>query len=146
MPSPPIITSTASSPRHHHHHIITATLSSPRHHQAGVSCDQGETFSLNVIPNEAKAGFDIRIPPSTSFEEIRALLDDWTKDEGLSWDFAHWTQPLHEHHVTSMDENKNPCVPSFLPSPSVLPSFVFLPPFLYFPWCVTSSFLPSFLP
>ena len=31
--------------------------------EAGVSGNGGTTFSLNVIPTTAKAGFDIRVPP-----------------------------------------------------------------------------------
>jgi hypothetical protein len=31
--------------------------------KAGVTTD-GQTFQMNVIPTEAEAGFDIRIPPS----------------------------------------------------------------------------------
>lgn len=31
--------------------------------QAGVTSDGGKTYALNVIPIEAKAGFDIRISP-----------------------------------------------------------------------------------
>jgi hypothetical protein len=30
---------------------------------AGVSADAGSTYSLNVIPTVAKAGFDIRVAP-----------------------------------------------------------------------------------
>jgi hypothetical protein len=45
--------------------------------KAGVSTDGGNTFAFNVIPHEAEAGFDMRVPPSVPFAEIRALLDRW---------------------------------------------------------------------
>ena len=41
-------------------------------------------------------------------EEMSALLDKWTAEEGLSWKFAHWTSPLQKHHITSTDPKKNP--------------------------------------
>lgn len=50
--------------------------------KAGVSTDGGQTFAFNVIPHEAEAGFDMRVPPSVPFAEIRALLDRWCVDAG----------------------------------------------------------------
>lgn len=41
-------------------------------------------------------------------EEMSALLDKWTEEEGLSWKFAHWTCPLQKHFVTSTDAKENP--------------------------------------
>ena len=43
--------------------------------KAGVSADGGKTYCLNVIPNEAEAGFDIRVAPDTPLEEIKDMLD-----------------------------------------------------------------------
>eukprot|EP01111_Echinosteliopsis_oligospora_P009507 TRINITY_DN279_c1_g1_i1.p1 TRINITY_DN279_c1_g1~~TRINITY_DN279_c1_g1_i1.p1 ORF type:complete len:423 (-),score=128.14 TRINITY_DN279_c1_g1_i1:76-1344(-) len=43
---------------------------------AGVSSDGGKTYSLNVIPTEAQAGLDIRIPPSdvdSFLSQLRSL-------------------------------------------------------------------------
>lgn len=74
--------------------------------QAGVSADNGKTYSLNVIPVEAKAGMDMRVPPTVPLSEIRAMLDDWTAAEGLSWEFA--GPEISEHYVTSIeDQDKN---------------------------------------
>jgi aminoacylase len=45
--------------------------------KAGVTLDGGETYAFNVVPHEAEAGFDIRVPPVVPPEEITALLDTW---------------------------------------------------------------------
>ncbi len=78
--------------------------------KAGVSMDGGETFAFNVIPHEAEAGFDMRVPPCVSFAEIRKLLDDWTSEDGVSWEFAQegGKDPLLDHHITSIDREHNP--------------------------------------
>mmetsp|Transcript_11916 Transcript_11916/g.19404 ORF Transcript_11916/g.19404 Transcript_11916/m.19404 type:complete len:440 (+) Transcript_11916:89-1408(+) len=77
--------------------------------QAGVSSDGGKTYSLNVIPTKAKAGFDIRCPLTTPVEEVKALLDDWTKAEGMSWKFDPNCGDYqdHGHAVTSIDAEEN---------------------------------------
>uniref|UniRef100_A0A7S3PP99 N-acyl-aliphatic-L-amino acid amidohydrolase n=2 Tax=Aplanochytrium stocchinoi TaxID=215587 RepID=A0A7S3PP99_9STRA len=72
--------------------------------QAGVSSDGGKTFALNVIPTQAKAGFDIRVPPSKPLPEIRAMLDEWTSENCMSWKFAA-PDPGLEHHVTAIDDS-----------------------------------------
>jgi len=54
--------------------------------KGGVTSD-GETFSLNVIPNVAEAGFDIRIPPSVNLPEFKKQIDEWTAEEGVSYRF-----------------------------------------------------------
>lgn len=76
--------------------------------KGGVSCDGGETYALNVIPTVAEAGFDVRICPSLATVEFKAKLDEWCAGEGLSWKFAPWTSPLHEHYLTETDRTKNP--------------------------------------
>ena len=68
----------------------------------------GKTFSLNVIPTQASAGFDIRVPPDTPISEVRALLDGWCGAEGLSWRFAPWAGEVDGHAVTSIDPKVNP--------------------------------------
>ena len=74
--------------------------------RAGVSGDGGRTWALNVIPTTAEAGFDIRVPPSVPCKEISEMLDDWTKDVGMSWKYAPWVgTPITEHHVSSIDDN-----------------------------------------
>lgn len=82
--------------------------------KAGVPLEMGDeggtedAYALNVIPNEALAGFDIRVSPETPLMDIKAHLDDWCREEGLSWKFADWTRPSYEHHVSSIDRNDNP--------------------------------------
>jgi len=56
--------------------------------RSGVTSDGGETYSLNVIPSIAEAGFDIRIPPSVNLQEFKQLLDKWTSEEGVSYKFV----------------------------------------------------------
>lgn len=41
----------------------------------------------NVVPVEAKAGLDIRIPPHVDLDEFRLRLDEWTAGEGVSYSF-----------------------------------------------------------
>lgn len=55
--------------------------------QAGVSTDGGESFSINVVPTTAMAGFDIRVPVTTPIPEVVAMLDEWCAAEGMSWKF-----------------------------------------------------------
>eukprot|EP00927_Polykrikos_kofoidii_P045117 TRINITY_DN389_c0_g1_i1.p1 TRINITY_DN389_c0_g1~~TRINITY_DN389_c0_g1_i1.p1 ORF type:complete len:472 (+),score=88.46 TRINITY_DN389_c0_g1_i1:117-1532(+) len=76
--------------------------------KTGVSVDGGKTYSLNVVPSEAEAGFDVRISPSLATSEFKCMLDAWCAEEGLSWSFAPWTKPLHDHLVTPTDPGSNP--------------------------------------
>eukprot|EP00747_Dinoflagellata_sp_TGD_P179384 gnl/TRDRNA2_/TRDRNA2_30121_c0_seq1.p1 gnl/TRDRNA2_/TRDRNA2_30121_c0~~gnl/TRDRNA2_/TRDRNA2_30121_c0_seq1.p1 ORF type:complete len:524 (-),score=65.56 gnl/TRDRNA2_/TRDRNA2_30121_c0_seq1:77-1648(-) len=76
--------------------------------KSGVSCDGGQTYALNVIPSEAEAGFDVRICPSLATQDFKRMMDEWCADEGLTWKFAPWTSPLHEHHLTDTDRITNP--------------------------------------
>ncbi|KAG3090227.1 hypothetical protein PI124_g19240 [Phytophthora idaei] len=71
--------------------------------QSGVSQDGGITHARNVIPTEAIAGFDIRVSPEMDMKAMKAKLDEWCAAEGGSWEFAPWTDPLHDHYVTSLD-------------------------------------------
>ncbi|KDO34159.1 hypothetical protein SPRG_01415 [Saprolegnia parasitica CBS 223.65] len=80
--------------------------------KAGVSMDNGATYSLNVIPTEATAGFDIRISPNADLAEFHAMLDAWCAADGVSWSYV--GAPLHEHHVTSVDAETNPLCARFL--------------------------------
>ena len=75
---------------------------------AGVSCDGGKTYALNVIPTEAEAGFDVRICPTLATAEFKAMLDKWCSAEGLSWTFAPWTAPLHSHFLTDTNRHTSP--------------------------------------
>lgn len=67
--------------------------------KAGVTSDGGKNFSLNVIPTEAEAGFDIRIPPTVDLDEFKKQIDKWTSDENVSYVFT--TNPTMKHHVSS---------------------------------------------
>mmetsp|Transcript_29011 Transcript_29011/g.37564 ORF Transcript_29011/g.37564 Transcript_29011/m.37564 type:complete len:255 (+) Transcript_29011:746-1510(+) len=76
--------------------------------KSGVTTDGGKTWALNVIPTEAEAGFDLRITPGMTTEEMKAKLDEWCQAEGVEWRFAEWTSPLYEHYLTNLDREKNP--------------------------------------
>ncbi|CAM9640501.1 unnamed protein product [Chrysoparadoxa australica] len=76
--------------------------------KAGVSADEGETWALNVIPTEAEAGFDVRISPHMKPQEFEAIVNKWCEEEGVSWSWASWSSPLHEHYLTSIDRKENP--------------------------------------
>lgn len=67
-----------------------------------------ERYALNVIPTEARAGFDVRIDPNTPTEHFKARLAGWCKEEGVTWELADWTTPLHDHYLTSVDREENP--------------------------------------
>ena len=78
--------------------------------EGGVSVDGGKTFSLNVVPTSARAGFDIRVPPSVSAAEMKGVLDAWCREGGgeeggVSWEFAPWATHLEEHYVTPVDDS-----------------------------------------
>mmetsp|Transcript_32679 Transcript_32679/g.66705 ORF Transcript_32679/g.66705 Transcript_32679/m.66705 type:complete len:450 (+) Transcript_32679:634-1983(+) len=90
--------------------------------RTGVSCDGGKTFSLNVIPTEAEAGFDVRICPSLATSDFKLMLDEWCAEEGLSWSFAPWTNPLHAHLLTDVDRLSNPFWALFEDALSALPA------------------------
>ncbi|GBG27574.1 Aminoacylase-1, partial [Hondaea fermentalgiana] len=73
----------------------------------GVSTDGGKSFSLNVIPTSATAGFDIRVPVTMPIKDVRKMLDDWCCEAGMSWMFdpktGHDDRDIHA--VSSIDEN-----------------------------------------
>eukprot|EP01087_Luapelamoeba_hula_P013670 TRINITY_DN3912_c0_g1_i4.p1 TRINITY_DN3912_c0_g1~~TRINITY_DN3912_c0_g1_i4.p1 ORF type:complete len:378 (+),score=54.34 TRINITY_DN3912_c0_g1_i4:188-1321(+) len=72
--------------------------------KGGVTLDGGKTYALNVIPSEAEAGFDIRIPPSMPLVDLEAKIKEWTKAEGVSYDFWHKDT---QFAVTSVDRREN---------------------------------------
>ncbi|OQS01435.1 aminoacylase, metalloprotease family M20A [Achlya hypogyna] len=80
--------------------------------KSGVSMDGGASYALNVIPTEATAGFDIRISPNTDLTEFQNMLNEWCEADGVSWSYM--VKPLHEHHVTAVDEATNPLCHKFL--------------------------------
>ena len=66
-------------------------------------------YALNVIPNQARAGFDIRVPPAVPIKDVEAMLDAWcSAEEGLSWHYAPWTTPMDKHWVSSVDRDMEP--------------------------------------
>jgi len=72
--------------------------------KAGVTTDGGKTYALNVIPMEAEAGFDLRIPPSLPLDVFESKLKEWTSEEGVSYEFVFKTPA---HAVSSTDRNEN---------------------------------------
>eukprot|EP00163_Fabomonas_tropica_P007396 TRINITY_DN17110_c0_g1_i1.p1 TRINITY_DN17110_c0_g1~~TRINITY_DN17110_c0_g1_i1.p1 ORF type:complete len:417 (+),score=104.40 TRINITY_DN17110_c0_g1_i1:95-1345(+) len=76
--------------------VVTLNLTALK---GGVTGDGGKTYNLNVIPQEAEAGFDVRIPPSVPLEEMEAKFKEWTKEEGVDYVFkyrtpAHWVTAI----------------------------------------------------
>lgn len=76
--------------------------------EAGVSSNGGKTYALNVIPTAARAGFDIRVPPTAPIAQAKVILDEWCVGEGLTWEFAEWTKAIEEHHVSSTSKIETP--------------------------------------
>mmetsp|Transcript_26745 Transcript_26745/g.74772 ORF Transcript_26745/g.74772 Transcript_26745/m.74772 type:complete len:439 (+) Transcript_26745:64-1380(+) len=73
--------------------------------ETGVTTNGGETFSLNVIPTEARAGFDIRITPKTPVKEIEEMLDRWAAEAGenVSWALAPWIAKQKDHYISALE-------------------------------------------
>ncbi|ELR12525.1 Aminoacylase [Acanthamoeba castellanii str. Neff] len=69
-----------------------------------MTTDGGKTWALNVIPTEAEAGFDVRIPPTVPLDEFEARMKEWTKEEGVHYEFVVKTP---QHSVTSVDPAEN---------------------------------------
>eukprot|EP00455_Lapot_gusevi_P026273 TRINITY_DN2772_c0_g1_i2.p1 TRINITY_DN2772_c0_g1~~TRINITY_DN2772_c0_g1_i2.p1 ORF type:complete len:434 (+),score=117.65 TRINITY_DN2772_c0_g1_i2:60-1304(+) len=56
--------------------------------QGGVTTD-GKRFALNVIPSEAQAGFDLRIPPHIDPRDFEQnCIREFTNVEGVSYEFV----------------------------------------------------------
>eukprot|EP01083_Nonionella_stella_P045273 121649_1 len=55
---------------------------------AGPSVSEGEPYPYNVIPGLAEAGFDFRLTPHESHRDVMKMLEDWTKEEGVSIEFV----------------------------------------------------------
>lgn len=60
--------------------------------KGGVTHDGGKSYSYNVVPSEAEAGFDIRIPPTVDLKEFEKQLQEWTNEEGVSFEFVTKTE------------------------------------------------------
>jgi aminoacylase len=82
--------------------------------RAGINIEGVDV--LNVVPDKAECGLDIRISPHEDPSNIASMLDTWCETcslsgisggvSSLSWAFAR--QPLHAHAVTSTDGRENP--------------------------------------
>jgi aminoacylase len=71
--------------------------------RTGVTRDNGVTFAYNVIPQEATAGFDIRIPPHIDLKEFEQRLQSWL-EPGVEFEFVVKSEVNNQ---TSTDEAKN---------------------------------------
>lgn len=81
------------------------------HLTAGVTPDGGSSFNLNVIPTEASAGFDVRIPVTLPPEDLGKLFDSWCREAekevgaepgSVAWKHAPWLGDAPtEHHVSA---------------------------------------------
>jgi len=67
--------------------------------KAGVN--NGDSYNYNVIPTQAEAGFDIRIPPTVNLEEFLKQIKEWTAEEGLSFTFASYIEKNEMTHLTN---------------------------------------------
>lgn len=72
--------------------------------KAGVTVDGGASYSMNVVPMDAEAGFDLRLPPHVDLAEFEAKVQEWTKEDGLSYT----VRKFSAEYVTSIDEQRNP--------------------------------------
>ena len=72
---------------------------------AGVTSDYGETYALNVIPSTAEAGFDIRIPPSVSPDEMERIIHSFIDPESLDIEFVEKVTLLQEFQIKSNPSN-----------------------------------------
>lgn len=55
--------------------VVTVNLTMLKAGVAGSPAMGG--YALNVIPEEAYAGFDIRIPPSVPMDEMQSIIETW---------------------------------------------------------------------
>eukprot|EP00041_Stephanoeca_diplocostata_P002454 m.26712 g.26712 ORF g.26712 m.26712 type:complete len:455 (-) comp13377_c0_seq2:2072-3436(-) len=107
-----------------HHKLGDVTTVNLTMQRAGVSMDGGATYAINVIPTEASAGFDVRVPVTMPHAELEATFTRWCREaevetqaaEGtLSWKFAPYGgDPLKSHHTTSVDPKESPYWKTFL--------------------------------
>jgi len=72
--------------------------------KAGVTSDGGQTFQLNVVPSQAEAGFDIRIPPTVNLQEFKKTLDEWCNIEGVSYKFVSYQMQNNSSSISPDDK------------------------------------------
>lgn len=83
--------------------------------RAGVTPDSGKSFNLNVIPTEARAGFDIRIPVTLKPADLGGLLDGWCREAeqeagaasgSVTWSHSGWLADVPtQHHVSDTEKS-----------------------------------------
>jgi len=71
--------------------------------KSGVTSDGGKSYSYNVIPTEAEAGFDIRIPPTVNLPDFKKKLEEWASAEGVTFEF--YNVPQMENHSSDITED-----------------------------------------
>jgi len=81
--------------------VVTLNLTALK---AGVTNDGGKTFAINVVPTEAEACFDIRIPPDIDLKEFESKVKEWTVADDVTYEFI---SRCDENPVTSLDRAKN---------------------------------------
>eukprot|EP01132_Coremiostelium_polycephalum_P005174 gene5174-6442_t len=62
----------------------------------------GDSYSYNVIPGQAEAGFDIRIPPTVNLNEFLEQIRAWTAEEGMSFTFNNYT---NQNEMTKLNDD-----------------------------------------
>jgi len=89
--------------------VVTLNITAVR---AGVpGPEKYDGFSINCIPTEAIAAMDMRIPPSIPLEDMDNMLKEWTKEEGVSYQFY---SKMSEHRVTALDDQWWACLKTSL--------------------------------
>eukprot|EP01080_Neovahlkampfia_damariscottae_P005673 gene5673-9494_t len=63
----------------------------------------GDLSAINVIPAKIEVGCDIRIPPQVHLSEMLKLLNSWTNETGVSYEFKHGSSSDSVNPVTSFD-------------------------------------------
>jgi len=81
--------------------IVTINLS---FFKGGVTKDGGETYSMNVIPGEAQAGFDMRVTPSADIPKLDKQIRDWAEECGVELEFVSGHHLL-ENPYTELNED-----------------------------------------
>ena len=83
--------------------IVTLNITSLK---MGKTMDNGSTYALNVIPSDAEAGFDIRIPPSMDLEKFETDLVTLLTNNDPDIEFERITG-ITKNVSTSIDPEKN---------------------------------------
>lgn len=56
-----------------------------------TSVKGGDDRYINVIPATAEACFDIRIPPHVDLPQFKKQIENWTSEDGVSFEFVQYT-------------------------------------------------------